>query len=117
MREVRFNPGAELLGPLGAEPLTLIVSLLFDLGHDHHIVRVGRERLPQEIIGHIGPIELSSIDVVDAGVDRPAEHRQRKIPVLGRTKDTGAGDLHGENPCGGRVDHQAGRSRWTCSSV
>ena len=45
--EIGFDSGAELIGSLRAMPLAPIVSRRPDLGHDHQVVWIGIERLPQ----------------------------------------------------------------------
>ncbi len=45
--EIGFDSGSELIGPLRAMPLALIVSRCSDLGDDHQVIRIGRERLSQ----------------------------------------------------------------------
>ena len=94
-REIGLDSGTELLGSLGGQPPALIVSRCSNLGHNDQRIGVGKERLPQELVGHVGSVELRGVDVVDPGVDGPAEYRQRDIPILGRPEDTGTGELHG----------------------
>ena len=48
-----------------------------------------------QLVGHVRPVELGGIDVVDPGLDGVTEYRQGEITVLRRPEDTGARKLHG----------------------
>jgi hypothetical protein len=52
------------------------------------------QRLADQLIGDVRPIEVAGIDVVDAARHRLAQHRERRVAVLGRTEHTGTGELH-----------------------
>ena len=51
-----------------------------------------------ELVGHVGSVELRRVDVVDASLDSPAYDGQCDRAVLWRTEDPGPGQLHGAEP-------------------
>ena len=72
------------------------VILAGDVGLDEdEVVRIRRERLTDELVGHVRTVELRGVDVVHAGVDRRAEDRQGPVAVLRWPEDAGPGQLHG----------------------
>src|SRR2546423_2150656 len=48
-----------------------------------------------QLVGHIGSIELSGVEVVHAQLDGPAEHGQGRGSVAWRTRDVWSRKLHG----------------------
>ena len=69
-----------------------------DLGDDAQVIRVRRERLADDLVGDVRPVEVGRVDVVDAELDRGAEHGDRLGPVGRRPEDPGAGQLHRAEP-------------------
>ena len=60
--------------------------------------------LADELVGDVGAIELSGVDVVDAELDGAAQHRQRLVAVARRSEHTGARELHcSETDTGHRI--------------
>ncbi len=51
-----------------------------------------------QLVGDIRTVELGRVDVVDAGLDGPAQHGQGRRPVGRRSEDAGTGELHGAEP-------------------
>ena len=56
------------------------------------------QRLADEFVGDVWTVELRSVDVVDTGVYRPAQHRQRLVSIPGGPNTPGPGRLHGAEP-------------------
>src|SRR5438309_7197282 len=48
-----------------------------------------------QLVGDVGPVELSGVDVVHAQLDGPAEHGQGRGSVARRTRYTWSKELHG----------------------
>ena len=48
-----------------------------------------------QLVGHVGPVELSGVEVVHAQLDGPTEHGQGRGSVAGRTRDMWSRELHG----------------------
>src|SRR3984957_16705775 len=53
------------------------------------------QRLPNDLVGHMRPIKVAGVDVIDAARDRFAQHRDRGSAVLGRPEPARSGELHG----------------------
>ena len=53
------------------------------------------QRLADELVGHVGTIIVAGVDVIDAARDRFAQHRDRRVMVLGRPEHAWARELHG----------------------
>jgi hypothetical protein len=66
-----------------------------DLGHDDEIVRIGVQRLADQLVCDVGAIVIAGVDMVYAQGDRCAQHGQRRVTIFGRAKHAGAGELHG----------------------
>ena len=96
--QVLFDSRAQPLRLAVRQPRTPVVAAAADLAHQGQVLWIGVERLPDESVGHIGPVVLRGVDVVDAGVHRPAQHGQGQVTVPRRTEDTGARQLHGAEP-------------------
>ena len=58
-------------------------------------VRVGVQRLADQFVGHIRPIELGGVDVIDAEFDGPPEHRSASARSRGGPEHAGTGQLNG----------------------
>ena len=111
------DPQVDRVEGVDPEPLEVVVDLLAevgrgprehpaaglvahraDLGDDEQVIRVRRERLADDLVGDVRPVEVGRVDVVDAELDRGAEHRDRLGPVGRRPEDPGAGQLHRAEP-------------------
>ena len=66
-----------------------------DLGDDGEPRRIGMERLGDDLIGDVRPVEVAGVDMVDAAFDRLAQDRHRFGAVLRRSEYAGACELHG----------------------
>jgi len=53
------------------------------------------QRLADELVGDMGAVEIAGVDMIDAALDRFAQHRQRFTAVLGRTEHARTRKLHG----------------------
>ena len=53
------------------------------------------QRLADQLVGHVGAVELRGVDVVDAQLDCAPEYGERLVMVARRAEDTGPGKLHG----------------------
>ena len=53
------------------------------------------QRAPDDLVGHMGTVEVAGVDVVDARRDGFPEQRDRAFHVARRAEDTRAGELHG----------------------
>jgi hypothetical protein len=85
----------KLLGGKSRVPRAIGTALGADLGDDGQIVGIGMQGLADKLVGDMRAIEIAGIDVVDAGGDRGAQHRQGCVPILRRPEDAGTGKLHG----------------------
>jgi hypothetical protein len=111
------DPKVDDIEGVEVEPLQVVVHLLAqlsrgprehpaaggvpyraDLGDDAQVIRVRRERLADDLVGDVGPVEVSRVDVVDAEFDRGAQDGDRLGPVGRRPEDPGAGQLHRAEP-------------------
>ncbi|MNV78549.1 hypothetical protein D3C71_1720450 [compost metagenome] len=75
-------------------PRCVIAAHGADLGHDHEIVRIRRQRLADQQVGDVGAVEIAGVDVVDAGGHGLAQDRKRGVAILGRAEYAWAGQLH-----------------------
>ena len=71
-----------------------VVAAAADLAYQREVLRVGMQRLPNQLVGDVGTVELGGVDVVDAEFDRPPQHRQRRVAVPRRPEDVRPGQLH-----------------------
>src|SRR6185312_9555013 len=85
----------EFLRGHGGKPRSVGASARADLSDDDEIVRIGMQRLADDLIGDVRAVEIAGVDVIDAGGDRFAQHGAGGLGVLGRSKYAGAGELHG----------------------
>src|ERR1700685_1456575 len=53
------------------------------------------ERLPEELVRHVGSVELGRVDVIDPGIDRSTDDRQGLGAILGWSEHPGPRELHG----------------------
>ena len=68
------------------------------------------QRLADDLVGDVRPVEVAGVDVVDAARDRLAQHGEGRVTVLGRAEDAGSGELHGAvaEPLHGAVAEREG---------
>ena len=53
------------------------------------------QRFVDELVGHVGSVELSGVDVIHAGIDSASEYRQGTLAIPWGSEDPGSGELHG----------------------
>src|ERR1700689_4610167 len=53
------------------------------------------QRLTDDPVSHVGPVEVAGVDVIDAARDRFAQHGDGGIAVLRRPEHARSGELHG----------------------
>src|ERR1700683_3020671 len=90
-----MHPALEVIRAHGRVPSRVWPTPGADLGDDHKVVGIGMQRLTDELVGHMGPVEVAGVDVVDAARDRLAQHRDRGIVVLRRPEHARSGELAG----------------------
>ena len=78
--QVGLDPGSQLVGPLRGDPAAPAVTLGADLGDQHQVLRVGVKRGVDQLVGDVGTVILGRVDVVDAELDGPAQHRECHEP-------------------------------------
>ena len=91
-----------------------------DLGDQHQVVGVRVQGLADQRVGDVGAVVLRGVDVVDAELDGPAEHGDRRVVVARRPEDAGAGELHGaeaDASDGGRTEMKGGHVLRTYPTV
>ncbi len=82
-------------GRHGRQPVAFLVTAGADLGDNAQIVGVGVERFADQLIGHMGAIEIRGIDMVYPGFDGGLQHAHRFFWIFRRAENAGAGQLHG----------------------
>src|SRR4029453_11477204 len=75
-----------------------------DIGDDVQVVRVGRQRLADDLVRHVRAVVVGRVDVVDAQVDGGAHHPDRRVAVLRRAEDVRSRELHGAVADAGEVE-------------
>ena len=79
-----------------------------DLGHEGQAVRIGMQRLADNLVGNVRAVEIARVDVVHAAFDRLAQNGDRRVAILWRAEDVGAGELHGAVAHAVQLDGGAG---------
>ena len=77
------------------EPRSVRAAPGADLGDDDEVVRVGRQRLADQLVGDLRTIEVAGVDVIDPAGDGLAQHGQGRVSILGWSEYAGPGQLHG----------------------
>ena len=85
---------AKFVGLVRGQPVALVVAAPADLADQREVVRIRVQRLADEFVGHVRPVELRGVDVVDAELDGPAQHGDRLVVVAWWPEDSGSGQLH-----------------------
>ena len=93
--QVGFDVTAQVGWFFDSQPAALVVAATADLADQREVGRVGVQGLADQFVGHIRPIELGGIDVIDTEFDGPPEHRQRLGAVARRAESPGTGELNG----------------------
>ena len=93
--EVVFDAGPQLGGRLRGQPAAPVVAATADLGDELEVVRVGVQCLADQVVDDVGPVVLGGVDVVDAELDRAAQHGPGGVWIAGRAEHAGSGELHG----------------------
>ena len=92
--QVVVNRLGQLGRALGRVPRRIRAAHRAHLRHDHEAVRIGMQSLADQLIGDVRTVEVAGVDVVDAGRHRLAQHRERRVAVLGRPEHTAPSELH-----------------------
>ena len=92
--QVVLHRGAKLLRSLGGRPATVGVANRAELGDDHQVLRVGVQRLADQLVGHVRPVVLGRVDVVDAQFDSSPQDPDRLVVVTRWAHHPRAGKLH-----------------------
>src|ERR1700738_3320522 len=71
--QVVLYAAAQLVRGVGGEDTAPRVATGADLADDDQLRRVRVERVADELVHYLGPIELRRVDVIDTGVDRLAQ--------------------------------------------
>ena len=77
----------------GSQAPGLVASPAY-LADQREVLRVRMQRLPDELVGHVGTVELGGVDVVHAEFDRPPQHGQRFVAITRRSEHAGPRKLH-----------------------
>lgn len=78
----------------GRDPRSVLAAPGADLGDDDEVVGIGRERLADQPVGDVGAVEVAGINVIYSARDGLAQHRQRRVVILGCTEHAGPRELH-----------------------
>ena len=95
LRRLSWTAGGELFARDRRQPGAFVITACADLGDDGEVVGVGVQRFLDDPVGDVRAVEVRSVDVIDAGLNGFAEHRDGFRAVAWRTKDALAGQLHG----------------------
>src|SRR5581483_10765731 len=106
--EVLLDLAAQLGGG-GPVPLAGRVPAGPDLGGDHQVVRVRRQGPPDQLVGR--EVERGGVDVIDAEIDRAAEHLDGAAGLFAEPHRAEAHAAHGQvtqppGACLGRVGRE-----------
>ena len=84
------------VGELGErQPAAGIVAAAADLADQCQVRRIGMQGLADQFVGHVGPVELGGVDVVDAEFDGPPQHGQRLVAIARRPERPATRKLDG----------------------
>ena len=110
-RRLSSTPCAQLRRGQRRQPGAVLVTAGAHLGDELEVLRVGVQRLADEVVDDVGPVVLGGIDVVDAELDGAAQDGAGRVGVTGRAEDARPGELHGPeaDPADGLV---AEKGRW-----
>ena len=87
--EVLVDGLRELLGLQRGLPAALGAAPRADLGDDVQVVRVRVQRLLDELVDDVRPVEVAGVDVGDAQLDGLAQDRDGRVRSLGGPKTPG----------------------------
>ena len=76
----------------------LVVAPRSDLADQRQVLRIGVQRLADELVGDVGAVELRGVDVVDAQLDGSLEYCDRLVVIAWRAEHAGSRQLHGAEP-------------------
>ena len=99
--EVVLDALPQLVGRVPRDPAALLIAARTHLGHQRQVVGVRVQGLVDELVGHVRAVVLRGVDVVDPGLDRPPQHRERLLAITGRSLHPGTGQLHRTEPDAG----------------
>ena len=80
--QVVVHRAASSAGAMRRDPRGVRAAHRADLGDDDQIVRIGVQRLADELVGDVRAVEVAGVDVVDAARDRLAQHGERGVAIL-----------------------------------
>ena len=92
--EIVVNRLLQLRRRHGRIPRGIRAAATAHLGDDHEILRIGMQRFADQPIGDVRPIEVAGVNVVDPARHRLAQHGDRLVVILGRTKNARPRELH-----------------------
>jgi hypothetical protein len=75
-------------------PLVRAGSHKASLGADDQVLRIGVQRLADELFTDVRAVGVGRVDEVDAEFDRSPQYREGLVAVLRFAPNAGAGDLH-----------------------
>ncbi len=94
-RQIRLDIAAQIGRLTNGQPSTGLIAPDADLAHQRRVLRVGVQRLANQLVGDVGTVELRGVDVVDAPFDNAAQHRDRLVMIARRAHHTRTRQLHG----------------------
>lgn len=86
--EVVVDAADEISGGAHRDPGGVVAAHRPDLGDDHQIIRIGMQRLADQMIGDVRAVEIAGVDVIDPACHRFAQHGQGGVAILGRPPNT-----------------------------
>jgi hypothetical protein len=79
---------------LGRQPGAGVVAPAADLRDELEVLRVGIERVADQVVDDVRPVVLRGVDVVDAELDRASKHGPSTVGVARWPEHAGTGELH-----------------------
>ena len=76
------------------EPGLVAAPARTQLGHDDQVIRIGMQRLLDDLIGHMRAVKVAGIDVIHAGRDRLSQNSNGGLPIARRAPHLRTGKLH-----------------------
>lgn len=96
--QVLLDGGPQFGGLLCRQPGAGLVPAGTDLADEREALRIRMQGLADQLVGHVGAIELRGVDVVDAELHRASQHGERLVAVAGGPKTPGPGSCMAPNP-------------------
>jgi hypothetical protein len=92
--QVVLDAPAQLIGLAVGQPPPGLVAACPDLADQRQRIRVGKQRLPDELVSHAGTVVLGGVNMVHPERHRAPQHRQRLIVVPRRAEHPRTRQLH-----------------------